>query len=123
MYIFSSVEEGNQENGLVINRNGELKTLSITQSIIEKNKVTILHHDLIAQEDFSTSFITISTTLKLLLHKVTHWEYWPFQVVYIPIYFLWAFMLSKQNPFFFNASNPTIKTEDLLWNQKKQFII
>jgi hypothetical protein len=24
-----------------------------------KNKVTILHHDLIAQEDFSTSFITI----------------------------------------------------------------
>jgi hypothetical protein len=33
--------------------------LSITQSIIEKNKVTILHHDLIAQEDFSTSFITI----------------------------------------------------------------
>jgi uncharacterized protein with NRDE domain len=60
MYNFHRyTEEGNQENGLVINRNGELKTLSITQSIIEKNKVTILHHDLIAQENFSTSFITI----------------------------------------------------------------
>lgn len=60
MYDFHRyTEEGNQENGLVINRNNELKTLSITQSIIEKNKVTILHHDLISQEDFSTSFITI----------------------------------------------------------------
>lgn len=52
-------EEENDENGLVINRNDEMKTLSITQSVIEKNKVAILHYDLIAQEDFSTSFITV----------------------------------------------------------------
>ncbi|TDD75842.1 NRDE family protein [Flavobacterium caseinilyticum] len=52
-------EEGNDENGLIINRNEELKTLSITQSVIEKNKVAILHYDLIAQQDFSTSFITV----------------------------------------------------------------
>lgn len=60
MYGFHRyTEEGNQENGLVINRNEELKTLSITQTIIEKNKATIVHHDLITQEDFSISFITI----------------------------------------------------------------
>jgi uncharacterized protein with NRDE domain len=52
-------EEGNDENGLVINRNNEMQTLSITQSVIEKNKVVILHYDLIAQQDFSTSFITV----------------------------------------------------------------
>jgi len=52
-------EEGNDENGLVINRNDEMKTLSITQSDIEKNKVAVLHYDLIAQQDFSTSFITV----------------------------------------------------------------
>jgi uncharacterized protein with NRDE domain len=52
-------EEENQENGLVINRNEEMKTLSITQSIIEKNKVAILHYDLIHQKESSTSFITI----------------------------------------------------------------
>ena len=52
-------EEENDENGLVINRNGEMKTLSITQAIIEKNKVAILHYDLIAQQDFLTSFITV----------------------------------------------------------------
>ncbi|MFV8373502.1 NRDE family protein [Flavobacterium sp. LB2P74] len=60
MYDFHRyTEEGNDENGLVINRNDEMKTLSITQAVIEKNKVVILHYDLIAQEDFSTSFITV----------------------------------------------------------------
>lgn len=52
-------EAENDENSLVINRNDEIKTLSITQSIIEKNKVAILHYDLIAEQDFSKSFITI----------------------------------------------------------------
>jgi hypothetical protein len=60
MYDFHRhTEEGNQENGLVINRNEELKTFSITQAVIERNKVTIFHYDLMAQEDFSTSFTTI----------------------------------------------------------------
>lgn len=52
-------EDGNPQNGLVINRNDEMKTLSITQAVLVKNKVSILHYDLIAQQDFSTSFITV----------------------------------------------------------------
>ncbi|MFV8270630.1 NRDE family protein [Flavobacterium sp. GT2N3] len=52
-------EKGNDENGLVINRNDEMKTLSITQSVVEKNKVAILHYDLVTQQDFFTSFITV----------------------------------------------------------------
>lgn len=58
--------------------------------------------------------------MKLLLHKVTHWEYWPFQVVYIPIYFLWAFYAVKaKSIFFFNASNPTIKNGGFIMESKK----
>ena len=52
-------DQENTENGLVINRNGETKTLSITQSIIEQNKVAIVHYDLLTNEDFSTSFIIV----------------------------------------------------------------
>lgn len=60
MYDFHRyTEEGNDENGLVINRNNEMKTLSITQAVMKENKVSILHYDLIAQQDFSTSFITV----------------------------------------------------------------
>lgn len=52
-------EAENKENGLVINRNEEMKTLSITQAVTEKNKVAVLHCDLIAKKDFETSFIII----------------------------------------------------------------
>ena len=52
-------EEGNQEYGLVINRNEELKTLSITQAIIAQNNVAINHYDLIAQKEFFNTFKTI----------------------------------------------------------------
>jgi hypothetical protein len=52
-------EEGNTQNGLVINRNGQLKTLSITQTVIEKNKVSMVHHDLINHEESANSFIIV----------------------------------------------------------------
>ncbi|HNP33009.1 MAG TPA: NRDE family protein [Flavobacterium sp.] len=52
-------EEGNSENGLVINRSNFLKTLSITQAIVEKNKVRIHYNDLIAKTDFNNTFISV----------------------------------------------------------------
>jgi hypothetical protein len=47
------------ENGLIINRENTLKTVSITQVIIEKNKSIVEYHDLVSQEDFATAFISI----------------------------------------------------------------
>lgn len=52
-------EEKNQENGLVINRNDLMKTLSITQTVIDQNKVVLSHYDLQQQKDFTNTFITI----------------------------------------------------------------
>jgi uncharacterized protein with NRDE domain len=52
-------EEKNEEHGLVINRGEIMKTLSITQTVIDKNKVELFHHDLINKHDFSNSFIVI----------------------------------------------------------------
>lgn len=52
-------EDNDIENGLVINRNNKLKTLSITQSVIEKNKVKLTHYDLISNDEFINSFIIV----------------------------------------------------------------
>lgn len=52
-------EEDNNEHGLVINRNDVLKTLSITQTVIDQNKVEVFHHDLIKKHHFSNSFIVM----------------------------------------------------------------
>ena len=59
--------------------------------------------------------------MKLFFHKLFRWEYWPFQIVYIPIYFLWAFYAIKARTiFFFNASNPKIKNGGFMAESKKE---
>ena len=59
LHFHRYTEADNNEHGLVINRNDELKTLSITQTVIEKNKVMIRHLDLIADKEYSKTFISI----------------------------------------------------------------
>ena len=49
-------ESNDNENGFVINRFDTLKTLSVTQTVIQNNKAAILHCDLLSQKDFVTSF-------------------------------------------------------------------
>lgn len=56
MYEFHRyTDKENNENGLVINRNEEMKTLSITQAIFESGQVQVMHYDLITDEEFATS--------------------------------------------------------------------
>ncbi|MBK8610495.1 MAG: D-alanine--D-alanine ligase [Chitinophagaceae bacterium] len=58
---------------------------------------------------------------KLFIHKLTHWEYWPFDLVYIPMYFVWFYYAAKARSFFFfNAANPTIKNAGFLMESKKE---
>ncbi|MDD5151989.1 MAG: D-alanine--D-alanine ligase [Flavobacterium sp.] len=58
--------------------------------------------------------------MKLFIHKLTHWEYWPFLIVYIPIYFLWGlYSIKAKSIFFFNACNPLIKNGGFIMESKK----
>lgn len=57
----------------------------------------------------------------LLLHKIKHWEYWPYQIVYLPVYFQYLYYAIKAKSFFFfNASNPTIKNGGFFMESKKE---
>jgi Transport and Golgi organisation 2 len=47
------------ENGLIINRENTIKTLSITQVIIEQNSGVMRYCDLVKAKDFSTPFLSI----------------------------------------------------------------
>ncbi|MGL2967330.1 NRDE family protein [Flavobacterium sp. XGLA_31] len=52
-------EEDNTEHGLVINRKGKLKTVSITQTVIEANKVILHYADLINEKEYTNTFISV----------------------------------------------------------------
>jgi hypothetical protein len=59
--------------------------------------------------------------LRLFFHKLFHWEYWPFKIVYIPIYFLWGYYALKvKTLFFFNAANPLMKNGGFIMDSKKE---
>jgi hypothetical protein len=52
--------------------------------------------------------------------RLFHWEYWNFQVIYIPIYPIFLFLcLRARSFFFFSASNPTIRNGGFLGESKK----
>lgn len=51
-----NTENSNTENGLIINRNNMLKTLSITQVVIDNKDVTLSYCDLLQEKEFSTIF-------------------------------------------------------------------
>lgn len=59
--------------------------------------------------------------MKLFFHKLTHWEYWNFKILYIPIYFQWTFYAIKSKSiFFFNSCNPSMKNGGFICESKKQ---
>jgi hypothetical protein len=60
------------------------------------------------------------SNFKLAIHKLLHWEYWPFDVVYIPVYFYWMYLAVKARAVFFGtAANPKIENGGFLMESKK----
>lgn len=53
--------------------------------------------------------------------KLLHWEYWPFHIVYGPVYLYWFWLCIKARSFFFfNNSNPSIVNGGFLMESKKE---
>jgi hypothetical protein len=59
--------------------------------------------------------------LQLWIHKILHWEYWPYQVVYIPVYFQYLlYVIYTRSFFYINAVNPSFKNGGFWMNSKKE---
>ncbi len=110
-------------NGLVINRGDKLKTVSITQIEVTKNQFRMKYIDL----ETDTQYVQEIKIEPLNVHPVKrpelrwigfrsfiirllNWEYWPMNMIYLPIMFYWFWLsLKSRSLFFFSASNPLIK--------------
>ncbi|MBV6644341.1 MAG: hypothetical protein KI790_02770 [Cyclobacteriaceae bacterium] len=52
---------------------------------------------------------------------LTNYEFWPFDVFYIPVYFYFTFLIIRcRSFFFFTASNPTFEFGGMLGEQKSE---
>lgn len=53
--------------------------------------------------------------------KLLHWEFWPFQVVYFPVFFYYFYLSAKARSFFFfSAANPSIEFGGMLGESKSE---
>ncbi|MCX7744466.1 MAG: D-alanine--D-alanine ligase [Flavobacteriales bacterium] len=51
--------------------------------------------------------------------KLLHWEYWPFAIVYFPVFFYYAWLCIRARAlWFFSAANPGIETGGMLGETK-----
>jgi hypothetical protein len=68
----------------------------------------------------------MNTIFRKVLHKpffikLFNWEYWPFNMVYAPVYIYWLWLCVKARSFFFfNTANPTITNGGFLLESKKK---
>ncbi len=59
--------------------------------------------------------------MKQFFEKITNWEKWPFNLIYLPLSFLWVYyMLRSRAVWFFTPSNPTITFGGLEGEGKKE---
>ena len=65
MVSFHQNNHGDAENGFVIDRKNGLKTLSITQAVFHKQRITLNHKDLSSGKDTKISFDTIHSLAPL----------------------------------------------------------
>lgn len=51
--------------------------------------------------------------------RLLHWEYWPFHLIYGPLYIYWLWLSARSRSFFFfNAANPTIENGGFIQESK-----
>jgi len=95
-----------------VRRQGEIATVSITNVRIAEGRGRLAYYDLGGNR---------AGRINRLLIRLRHWEYWPFAIVYAPIFLYWLWLsLKARSLFFFSTSNPGITNSGFLLESKMQ---
>jgi hypothetical protein len=90
---------------------GEVATVSITSIRVDGKKAKLNYLDLREDAGSTNPFVV----------RLKHWEYWPFGLVYLPVFVYWAWLsLRARSLFFFSTANPSITNSGFLLESKKQ---
>ncbi|HEY6900872.1 MAG TPA: hypothetical protein VI233_09530 [Puia sp.] len=91
---------------------GEIATASITSLRIGRRNTKLRYDDTQAHPFHSSNPFLI---------RLRHWEYWPFFIVYLPVFLYWAWLsLKARSLFFFSTANPSIRNAGFLLESKQQ---
>ncbi|MES2647971.1 MAG: NRDE family protein [Bacteroidota bacterium] len=120
--------EGNPSVDLKMNRNGEMLTVSVTSVQLDTDKALMTYHPINEKKTYrseihfsNSTMVSFTRWWQKFTIRLLHWEYWPFHIVYAPIYPYWFWLcLKARSLFFFTASNPTIRNGGFLMESKME---
>jgi hypothetical protein len=111
--------------------NTNIRTVSVTSLELSTNSQASMHyHDVRSGEIFvnrlqSQTLITpplfnsFSWKSRRFWIRLRHWEYWPFECVYLPLVPLWLWLSIRARSFlFFSAANPGIQYSGFIHERK-----
>lgn len=114
---------GDLHDGLVMNREEKIKTVSITSIRHYSKTITMTYHDLKTDHQYVNELLSergnpvkspqkhhLFLKTRSFFIRLFNWEYWPFNAVYAPIMFYWFWLsLKSRSFFFFSTANPSIE--------------
>ena len=60
---------------------------------------------------------------RIFFVKLFHWEYWPFGIIQVPLFFMWLwYSLRERSFFYFSASNPGILSGGMMGESKYEVL-
>ncbi|MBC7950137.1 MAG: NRDE family protein [Chitinophagaceae bacterium] len=122
-------------NDIIMKRKNGISTVSITSIYLSPSSTRLSYHDLHKDTFHETmlpvyhqtqskkvkSLQDLKLVTRTILIRARHWEYWPFHLVYFPVYIYWMWLSIKARSFFFfSMANPLIKNAGFLLESKKQ---
>lgn len=114
---------GDLHDGLIMNREEKIKTVSITSIRHQSKTITMTYHDLKTDRQYTNGLLSATRSqikspqqhhlflkTRSFFIRLFNWEYWPFNAVYAPIMFYWFWLsLKSRSFFFFSTANPSIE--------------
>ncbi|RYY61172.1 MAG: hypothetical protein EOO05_07350 [Chitinophagaceae bacterium] len=140
---------GDARYSLVMDRGGDISTSSITSVFVSGETMQMKYFDLQSEResvselspsvsevslnasglfsgktpspDVSTPASALADRYRRCRIRLMSWEYWPFDLVYVPIYLYWMWLSLKARSFFyFSAANPLIKNSGFVMESKME---
>ncbi|UPK68458.1 NRDE family protein [Chitinophaga filiformis] len=131
MEFHKNAGKGDLHNGLIINRDNKIRTVSITSIFAGNRKLQMDYLDLQNGTHSTNTVMPASLTtkegffrntllyLKKIKIRITNWEYWPAYILYGPLYPYWLWLSFKaRSLYFFSTANPGIEYSGFVQEKK-----
>ncbi len=119
-----SVRLSDGENKRGFHRRDTIATVSITSIRIAAGGSRMDYIDLRTGRRRESGFRVAERApgrLARFFIRLSAWEYWPFVILYLPVFFYWAWLSWKARSFFFfSTANPSITNAGFLMESKQQ---